>query len=231
MEQKEIAASIVMRAYNAEKTLARAIQSALAQDFPHDQYEIVVVDDGSTDSTKTIADSFLGDARLRVIGQDNQGAVAAANSGFAAAQGDIILMLDGDDEALPNFVSVASSALADTRFEYAYTGYIEEFRGVEKTVRPADPFKALAGGLVWRRQPLLAEGGFLGGTIFPEYDILLRTWGRWHGIAISEPTFLYHRREGSLSSQEVNVRMALEVLRKKYPDRTTEINLIRPYDL
>lgn len=85
--------SVVIPAYNCERYLARAITSALNQDYPN--LECIVIDDGSTDGTAQIIESF-GD-RIRPIFQSNKGASAARNMGIAAAQGKYIAFLDADD--------------------------------------------------------------------------------------------------------------------------------------
>lgn len=88
--------SAVVTAYNVGPYIARAIDSALAVDWPADHLEIVVVDDGSTDETPEILRGY-GD-RIRVISQPNRGFNAAMSAGIEAATGDVIAILDGDDE-------------------------------------------------------------------------------------------------------------------------------------
>ena len=89
--------SVVIPAYNAERCIARAIRSVLAQTRP--AKEIVVVDDGSTDGTAEAVRAF-GDA-VRLIQQPNAGASVARNTGIEAAIGDWIAFIDADDEWLP----------------------------------------------------------------------------------------------------------------------------------
>jgi hypothetical protein len=85
--------------YNYERYLPRALDSALAQDYPADRLEIVVVDDGSTDGTPELLERYLAahPGRIRVIRQANAGNKAAANAAVAAARGDVLAMLDADD--------------------------------------------------------------------------------------------------------------------------------------
>jgi glycosyltransferase involved in cell wall biosynthesis len=98
-EKKEtMKTSAVIPAYNAEKHIARAIDSVLAQTRPAD--EIIVVDDGSIDKTPDVVRSF-GD-KVIFIQQENAGASAARNTGINAASGDWIAFLDADDEWLPS---------------------------------------------------------------------------------------------------------------------------------
>lgn len=89
--------SVVIPAYNASQCIERAIDSVLAQTFA--DYEIIVVDDGSTDNTAEIIRQY-GD-KVKYIRQDNAGVSVARNTAIAAAKGDWIAFLDADDEWLP----------------------------------------------------------------------------------------------------------------------------------
>ncbi len=89
--------------YNQERFIAEAIESVLAQDFPASEMEILVVDDGSTDSTPEIVRRY--GERVRHIRKENGGQASALNLGFAEARGEIVAMLDGDDVWLRNKIS------------------------------------------------------------------------------------------------------------------------------
>lgn len=88
--------SVIIPTYNRARALAEAIQSVMAQDY-HD-FEIVVVDDGSTDSTAEILRAF---PEVLVVRQAQQGVSAARNAGMARASGRLIAFLDSDDLWLP----------------------------------------------------------------------------------------------------------------------------------
>ena len=98
--------SIVIPAYNRERVLRNAVESALAQTYQ--DIEILLVDDGSTDATSQIgmqlADSFPCIRFLKHL--HNQGAQAARNSGIKATQGDWFTFLDSDDELLPESIEL-----------------------------------------------------------------------------------------------------------------------------
>jgi glycosyltransferase involved in cell wall biosynthesis len=94
--------SILIPAYNAERWLAEAIESALAQQWPNK--EVIVVDDGSRDHTLSIAQRFASKA-VFVHPQPNQGAAAARNKAFSLCQGDYVQWLDADDALAPAKVS------------------------------------------------------------------------------------------------------------------------------
>jgi glycosyltransferase involved in cell wall biosynthesis len=94
------AVSVIIPAYNAARYLESAIASIQAQTFS--DFEIIAVDDGSTDETKIILERLAArDQRIRVISRPNTGIVGALNDALAAARGKLIARMDGDDLALP----------------------------------------------------------------------------------------------------------------------------------
>lgn len=90
--------SVIIPAYNAKDTLARALDSVLAQSWP--AFEIIVIDDGSIDATAEVAKSY-GD-KIRYLHQDNAGVSAARNHGARIASGDWLVFLDADDWYYPD---------------------------------------------------------------------------------------------------------------------------------
>jgi glycosyltransferase involved in cell wall biosynthesis len=89
--------SIIVPAYNAAEFLPEALDSILRQTYPH--WEVVVVDDGSTDDTAAIVEGFIPifRGRLGYLYQDNRGAAAARNTAIRACRGELIALLDADD--------------------------------------------------------------------------------------------------------------------------------------
>lgn len=92
--------SVVLPAYNAEVFLADAVESILDQTFR--DFELLVIDDGSTDTTHAIANRYTHDTRVRVLTHEqNRGLIAALNTGCQAAQGTYIAIMHADDISLP----------------------------------------------------------------------------------------------------------------------------------
>lgn len=89
--------SVIIPAYNCDRYIAQAVDSVLQQESC--SYEIIVIDDGSTDSTEQVLESY-GDL-LRYIKQENQGVAAARNHGIEIAHGSFVAFLDADDYFLP----------------------------------------------------------------------------------------------------------------------------------
>ena len=100
--------SVLITTYNYGRFIEEAIDSVLSQDYPQEQIEIVVVDDGSTDDTAERVKRF--GSRVNYFYQPNGGQASALNLGFAKARGEIISLLDGDDFFLPGKVSRVAKA-------------------------------------------------------------------------------------------------------------------------
>jgi glycosyltransferase involved in cell wall biosynthesis len=92
-------ASIIVPAFNVASTMCATLDALLAQTF--DDYEIVVVDDGSTDTTPDLLQSYAHHDRIRIVTQRNRGLAGARNTGIAAAHGSLIGFCDADDLWLP----------------------------------------------------------------------------------------------------------------------------------
>lgn len=101
--------SVIMPAYNRAEIIADSIESVLNQDYKH--IELIIVDDGSTDATRSVVESF-NDVRVRYVYQDNSGAGAARNVGLAVSTGDIIAYLDTDNLWNPRYLSVVVKTFA-----------------------------------------------------------------------------------------------------------------------
>lgn len=126
--------SIIINNYNYERYLAQAIDSALKQAYS--QVEVIVVDDGSTDSSREIIQGFSG--RINSVLKENGGQASALNAGFAISQGEVVVFLDADDVLMPSMVKdvveVFLSKLEIIRVQYRMA-VIDEYgrrTGVEK---------------------------------------------------------------------------------------------------
>lgn len=110
--------SIIVPAYNAEGSIERCIQSVLLQKTKVD-YELIIVNDGSTDKTGEILKQYQDDARIRVITQKNRGFSGARNAGIAMATGSYLAFLDSDDELMPGAVEKLMTLAQTNRADIA----------------------------------------------------------------------------------------------------------------
>jgi len=104
-------ASVVVTNYNYGRFIGETIDSALAQTYPN--VEVLVVDDGSTDESRAVIESY--GPRVTPVFKENGGMASAINAGFRASRGDVVVFLDSDDLLLPRAVAEAVELLRDTR--------------------------------------------------------------------------------------------------------------------
>jgi glycosyltransferase involved in cell wall biosynthesis len=169
--------SVVIPVYNGERFLREAIESVLSQDYP--ALEIIVVDDGSTDSSATIAESF--GSVVQCMRQENRRAAAARNAGVAVSKGGLLAFLDADDVWLPGKLRLQLDRLtADPGLECVF-GLLDhiyepgEADGLEVRVPPVAA-GLMAGTMLIRRDAFLRVGAFSETEVLGEFI-------EWYGRA------------------------------------------------
>lgn len=131
--------SIVMPVRNRGSVITTAIQSVQAQSFA--AWELIVIDDGSTDDTAAVVRSLAEtDQRIKLVTQDWKGASVARNTGLAAASGEFITFLDSDDQWTPDYLRVSLATLHRHNADAVYLA-------VEITRNEGVSYRAFAGGL------------------------------------------------------------------------------------
>ena len=118
---KDTLISIIMPTYNRESFLPKAIDSVLAQSY--ESWELIVVDDGSIDGTKELIASY-DDSRIVYLYQKNQGVSAARNTGIAESRGEVLALLDSDDEWFPDKLETQLRYMSEKGFEICQTDEI-----------------------------------------------------------------------------------------------------------
>lgn len=121
MTTSPIKISVVIPCYNQEQYIAETLDSALAQTFP--EYEIIVVNDGSVDSSQHIIEQFVAahPKKITLVNQQNQGVISARNNGIAAARGTYIYPLDGDDKIHPECLQQLYEAMIAGKGDVIYS--------------------------------------------------------------------------------------------------------------
>jgi glycosyltransferase involved in cell wall biosynthesis len=197
--------SIVLPTYDRAPLLSRAIDSVLAQTDP--DFELVVVDDGSTDDTERVVRAYA-DPRIRYLHQANAGVCAARNVGARAATGERLMFLDSDDELLPEALAKFRDAADANGWAVVLSGWIRVPAEGDRIPRvpgrdgPAPHLVGpyLAGAFVIERAVFEATGGYDEQLRFSENTVLgwrirsvvVRT-GATIGM-IEEPLVLHHKR-------------------------------------
>ena len=213
---------VIIPAYNAAGFIRRAVDSVLAQTFQ--DFELLVVDDGSTDDTRTVLASY-GD-RIRLLTKENGGPAAARNHGLRHAQGRYVAFLDSDDYWLPGKLE-HQVRLLDNRHEIGFCSTATMV--VDTAGEPAGDWPCWAGadplpdilfmhgaaisgstsGVLARRELLVELGGFdetLRGYEDPDLWIRLAACSGY--ACIREPLTVVVRTPGSVSSHLPNMRRA-----------------------
>jgi len=236
--------SAIIPAYNAERTLAETLASVAAQTYP--ALEILIVDDGSTDTTAAIAQAFCAnDPRARLIRQPNSGVAAARNAAIAQCAGAFVAPIDADDLWHPDYLSVLVARAMTTRptpgFVYAWHRRIDEASDIihsgladsaEGSALQRMGFRNLVGNgsaSLISRAALAEAGGYdprlrAEGAEGTEDVLLLLAIAARHPIA-SVPAFLvgYRSRPGSLGADGARMfeskRRTLRIYAERFPDR------------
>ena len=147
-------ASIIVPAYNTAVTLTETLASLLSQ--THDDFEIIIVDDGSQDETPAIARAHATDPRVRVIRQENRGLAGARNTGIAAARGEFVGFCDADDLWLPEKLATHVRHLQaepDVAISYSGSAMIDE-GGRLMRVRQSPRLRDVTAAHVLKRNPI-----------------------------------------------------------------------------
>ena len=111
----DIKISVIIPTYNRAHCVTNAIDSVLSQTYQ--DYEILVVDDGSTDRTREVLDSYIRDQKIVYLYQDNRGVSAARNAGIRKASGQWIACLDSDDRWMPDKLKRQVSVITESAIE------------------------------------------------------------------------------------------------------------------
>ena len=128
--------SIIVPMYNAEKYIGEALESILKQDFI--EYEVIVVDDGSSDSSLDVLTLIVGkDPRFKIISQQNFGVSSARNRGLFQATGDYVIFLDSDDRLVHNALSKLHKITVENNFDIVICDYFQWFPNKGQTKRAA----------------------------------------------------------------------------------------------
>jgi glycosyltransferase involved in cell wall biosynthesis len=224
--------SVIIPTYNMAQYVGIAVRSVLAQSFA--DFEIIVVDDGSTDMTRSEI-AKISDPRIRYIyNKSNSGLGAARNTGIRAARGDYIALLDADDMWFPSFLERTTSVLdSSSHVGAVYTGYQYMDAGgnplptqVCKVVDPhvfhlelwrgnwLSPCAVVARLQCYREVGLFDEDRRIGGVA--DYDMWLRMSERYEFVGIPE-VLVWYRRSGNNMSDDVDYMTgALELVLTKH---------------
>jgi GT2 family glycosyltransferase len=232
--------SVVICAYNAERTMRACLESLRTIDYPN--YEVVIVDDGSRDRTAEIAGDF---SEFRLIRQPNKGLSAARNVGMRAARGELIAYTDSDCVVDPHWLTLMIRAMNDQGFDSCggpnYAPHEEGWVEACCAASPGAPCHVLVGddraehlagcNMIYRKSALAAIGGF-----DPQFtaagddvDICWRMLAAGFTLGFCPAAFVWHFRRNTVNAyygQQRGYGKAEAMLFLKYPERFNALGQI-----
>lgn len=157
--------SIIIPTFNRAHTLPKAIESVLNQSA--NNWELIIIDDGSTDNTKEVLGDFVKDDKIKYYFQNNAGVSAARNRGVELSKGDYLIFLDSDDQFSPDLF-LKLNEINYTSYDLICWQVSKLFDGKTSVLKPKRLEKIfnnitaifLAGSICYRKNVVLEAGGF-----------------------------------------------------------------------
>lgn len=224
--------SVVMPIYNAQQDLRAAIESILGQSFS--DFELLIIDDGSTDESVQIIQSFE-DSRIRLISQPkNLGLVAALNRGLVEVRGQFIARMDGDDICLPDRFALQLPIMQDQKLDICGSDWAQidaegrQFRVLKAPTSHEQVVATLANtvpyahGSVMMRKSFIDEHDLQYRVGYGEdYDLWIRFFENGAKFGVVEKTLYLHREHsGSITTTKFKEQaLASRVLRRKFVEK------------
>lgn len=193
--------SIIITVYNYDRYIERALRSALDQSLPSSQYEIIVVNDASTDKTPTILDNYKDVARIFHL-KENMGLAAARNYGIQKAKGQFVVFLDADDYIQRDLLFAQQLFLAENNAIDAVSVdyYLVDERGthIKKVNAEKEP---IACGIMFRKD-LLYDIGLYDESFRAreEEDLRIRFLKKYKIYNIILPLYRYRMHDSNLTN-------------------------------
>jgi len=218
--------TVYIPTHNYGKFLPKAIESVLKQSF--DDWELIVIDDGSTDRTKEFINPYRAHPKIRVIEQENRGLNVTNNIAVRLAQGAYVMRLDADDYLDENILMVLSSIL-DTKPEVSlvYPDYyvVGEHKGVIEIVRRKKvgeedeilDLPAHGACTMIRKECLLEVGGYSEEFDCQDgYDVWLKLTARYPAYNVNLPLFYYRQHRRNMTKQQKKILGTRALVKKKF---------------
>ena len=135
--------SIIVPLYNSERFLPKCLESLLEQDIPKEEYEIILVDDGSPDGSRKIAEDYASrNSNIIVLSQPNKGTSGARNTGLRRAIGKYVYFVDPDDYVLKNSIACLLQKMEEDELDvlrFGYTEVDEQYQPTKSCKSPESP--------------------------------------------------------------------------------------------
>lgn len=193
--------SVIVAAYNQEKFIGRCLRSLLHQSMPHDEYEIIVVNDGSKDRTPYALELFHDAIRL-VTNEKNLGLPASINRGIRAAKAPLVVRVDSDDYVNSKFLDFLQTYLEqNAQCDAVSCDYLlvdDQENVIERADSMSDP---IACGVMFRKHQLFDIGLYDEDfRCHEERDLRIRFEKKYRIERLPIPLYRYRRHEQNLTN-------------------------------
>jgi GT2 family glycosyltransferase len=237
--------SVVVPAYNAERTILETISSVLQQTYT--DFELIVIDDGSTDQTIKLLETIF-DPRLKVFSYSNGGLPVARNRGIARASGDYIAFLDADDLWTSDKLEFQLAALQghpEAGLAYSWTcnmsqagdafypGHCATYSGNVYKHLLLGNFLASGSNCLVRREAIATAGEFDPALkSYEDWDYWLRLAARWSFVVVPKYQVLYRQSAGAMSSKiDVMAQYSQIVIERAFNSAPPELQALKKQTL
>lgn len=193
--------SVIVPAYNQEKFIGRCLRSLLHQNFPHEDYEIIVINDGSTDRTSFALELFHESIQT-ITNSLNIGLPASINKGILSARGEFIVRVDSDDYVNANFLNFLHYYLVENPNYQAVACDYWLVDDVENWLERINCMEApIACGIMFRRQCLLDIGLYDEAFLcHEERDLRIRFEQKYIIKRLELPMYRYRKHANNLTN-------------------------------
>ncbi|MCF2873933.1 MULTISPECIES: glycosyltransferase [unclassified Tenacibaculum] len=235
----ELKFSIIVPVYNRPKEIDELLESLTKQDFQHN-FEVLIIEDGSDNSSETIVDSYKEKLNLHYFFKENSGAGASRNYGMKKASGNYFIILDSDVIVPQQYLSEVHQRLEE-KYTDAFGGpdaAHESFTTLQKAINYSMTSILTTGGIrgkkkgVGKFQPrsfnfglskkaFLTTKGFSKMKTGEDIDLSFRLWEGGFETQLIETAYVYHKRRSTIKQffkQTFSFGTARPILNKKYPE-------------
>jgi len=213
--------SVIVAAHDEERFIGRCLRSLLSQRFPREKYEIVVVDDGSTDNTAAVLDTF--GKEIRVIRNElNLGLPASINKAIVSCRSKFVVRVDADDYVNADFLDILYLFLAENpQFDAASCDYLLVDDREEVLARCDAIKQPIACGIMFRTEQLIDIGMYDESFLRHEdRDLRLRFIDRYTIHHVPLPLYRYRRHEDNITNDRVAMAHHEKRLHEKHRGRS-----------
>lgn len=212
--------TVIVAVYNQEKFIGRCIRSLLAQNFPRNDFEIIVVDDGSEDNTGYALELFSGDITI-IKNKKNKGLPASLNKALKKTKSEFFIRVDSDDFVSRNFLLHIHAFISLNNHMHAvacdYNLVDDEENVIERKDCMQDP---IACGIMFRTKQIIEIGGYdKNFLVHEERDLRYRFLKKYSISQLAMPLYRYRRHENNITNNKEAMDFHMDALKLKHGNK------------